>query len=554
MNSNVAIEYEVVEFLCEFQRVVMKEVEPFDYDNHHDSIQDLYENYWNKLTERYFKSEPWPEPVIVQDAFKSINVEMTDVFRILYTELYYRHVYASGQAKGNNEFGRLSFERYRSWENYVEFFNLIINTTEVPKWTLPSTWLWDIMDEFIYQFTQYRQFRSRMQHKSKEELDFLEQYGDNLWGIHSVLNVMHSIVDKSKIVQSLQAYQKQADEEDTEVEEIDSFGNNLMYKFFGYFSLIGLLRFHVLIGDYQLAIDSIKAIPTDLLYDLQDHEWFIMTHYYYAFALIMMRKYQTGIMMLQEALNFIERSNRSTQRQIKYKIDQQNKQVEQLYHLLSICVTLFPMKLDDSIEQKMNKKVGVDKLSRMQDGEEKAFDECYNYVCPKFVPLGSPPLDSKTALNFANGNLQKKVFMDEIRSQLQLPAIRRYLKLYTTMELPKLSSFLSKNDGFDGQPSETATLSYLMCCKVKMAMAAAENFDKTCPSTSKILAGRKKETELTASDENAPSVDFYVDGKMVHIADTKVEWTFGRNFMKLIHTYHKMEGDAKRVGKSVADA
>ena len=112
------------------------------------------------------------------------------------------------------------------------------------------------------------------------------------------------------------------------------------------------------------------------------------------------------------------------------------------------------------------------------------------------------------------------------------------------MELPKLTSFLSKNQDFSKEHStsmENATLSYLMTCKVKMALAGGEDFDKTCPSTSKILNAPepKRENEDEVVEENGPSVDFYVDGKMVHIADTAVEKTYGKSFLKLIDQYHK---------------
>merc|ERR1712038_2172502 len=110
---------------------------------------------------------------------------------------------------------------------------------------------------------------------------------------------------------------------------------------------------------------------------------------------------------------------------------------------------------------------------------------------------------------------------------------------------PKLSSFLSKNAGIAGPQqsfSESSTLCSLMCAKVKMAMAAGEDFDKTCPSVSKILDAPVIEVnEPMDADEHGPTVDFYVDGKMVHIADMKVEGTYGRHFIKLIETYSKME-------------
>lgn len=562
--QEVSMHEDVERFLIAFQNSIMYPDTTLEYDEQINDIQDHYENTWNKLSDKYYKGLLWPSADDVGNLFYQRDIEFTDEFRILYTELYYRHAYtALGSGKANqhaskpDQVRKMMYQRFNSWENYVEFFNLIINCKEVPRWTLPAQWLWDIMDEFIYQFGQYRQYRSKMGNKTPEEVDYLEQHGEALWAIHSVLNVLHSIVDKSAIVESLTIYTKSKNEGTAPDNiHIDEFGHSLMYKYLGYFSLIGLLRFHVLIGDYQLAVDSIKAIPIELLYDLNDNEWFITTHYYYSFALIMMKRYHEAIKRLQDGLNFIERNRAKTggNRVIQYKVDQQNKQIEQLYHILAIGCTMYPIKIDDSIEEAMRNKVGDDKLSRLNDGDQKVYEDIYGYVAPKFVPLGSPPLDSNKAVNFANANLQKKVFMDEVRSQLQLPAIRRYLKLYTTMELSKLTSFLSKSAGFTHEHSnntENATLSYLMCCKTKMALASGEDFNKTCPSTSKLvnMIDDEKREEWWTDDSTGPKVDFYVDGKMVHIADTEVEKTYGKSFMKLVDQYHKIETQVNNIGR-----
>jgi len=47
---------------------------------------------FNKLTDRFFKSSPWPEAETVAKV-----VHGDQLFLILYKELYYRHVYARVQ-------------------------------------------------------------------------------------------------------------------------------------------------------------------------------------------------------------------------------------------------------------------------------------------------------------------------------------------------------------------------------------------------------------------------------------------------------------------------
>lgn len=247
----------IINFLTDFQNAVMTDlatIPTYNIEEHYSKIKNLYEHEWNSLSEKFFKHEFWPSVEILEE----YGFEMDNVFRILYKELYYRHIYVKvGSTKPKDkehELGSMSYERFKSWQNYVDFFNLIINTESVPEWTLPSTWLWDIMDEFIYQFSQFRTFRSKLQSKQPEEIKFLEE--NELWGIHSVLNVLYSIVEKSCIIKSLRAAGLVAagkDEEESD-DEYNDFADSEMYKYLGYFSLIGLLKFHVLTGDHQLAI------------------------------------------------------------------------------------------------------------------------------------------------------------------------------------------------------------------------------------------------------------------------------------------------------------
>jgi translation initiation factor 3 subunit L len=241
--KNLNIPDEVESFLVQFQSSIIWPDDRLEYDEQINDIQDHYENTWNKLSDKHYKQSLWPKPDDVGSMLYQRDIDYTDEFRILYTELYYRHVYMRlGSGKANQhvgkpeEFRKMMYERFNSWENYVEFFNLIINCKEVPRWTLPAQWLWDIMDEFIYQFGQYRQYRSKMGNKTPEESEYLEQHGEALWAIHSVLNVLHSIVDKSAIVESLTIYTKSKDESKTSNSiHIDEFGHSLMYKYLGYF-------------------------------------------------------------------------------------------------------------------------------------------------------------------------------------------------------------------------------------------------------------------------------------------------------------------------------
>jgi hypothetical protein len=55
----------------------------------------------------------------------------------------------------------------------------------------------------VYQFQSFAQFRARIQKKTPEELEVLHSQS-KVWNVLCVLNVLHSLVDKSKIKRQLE--------------------------------------------------------------------------------------------------------------------------------------------------------------------------------------------------------------------------------------------------------------------------------------------------------------------------------------------------------------
>ena len=78
---------------------------------------------------------------------------------------------------------------------------------------LPEQWLWDIIDEFIYQYQAFCVWRSKVKSKTDEEIVLLSEESQ-VWSSYSVLNVLYSLIQKSKINEHIIALQegKSADE------------------------------------------------------------------------------------------------------------------------------------------------------------------------------------------------------------------------------------------------------------------------------------------------------------------------------------------------------
>lgn len=224
------------------------------------------------------------------------------------------------------------------------------------------------------------------------------------------------------------------------------YGSRPLYRMLGYFSIIGLLRVHCLLGDFSLALKTLDDI------ELNKKAMFarvmaahFTTYYYVGFCYMMMRRYADAIRMFSHILVYVSRT-KNFQQQGKngpQGFDAVGKKNDQMYALVAICVALHPTKLDDTIHAALRDKYG-DALARLQRGGPDAlplFEELFRAACPKFI-APTPPDFAAPALNVDPVDHHAAVFMDEVRCTMFCPTVKSYLKLYTTMDLNKLASFL----------------------------------------------------------------------------------------------------------------
>lgn len=158
-----------------------------------------------------------------------------------------------------------------------------------------------------------------------------------------------------------------------------------------------------------------------------------------------------------------------------------------MHALLAIALTMYPMRIDESIHLQLREKYG-DKMLRMQKGDAQVYEELFSYACPKFLSPVVPNYDNVHPNYHKEPFLQQlKVFADEVQQQAQLSTIRSFLKLYTTMPVAKLAGFLDL--------TEQEFRIQLLVFKHKM---------KNLVWTSGISA-------LDGEFQSASEVDFYID-------------------------------------------
>eukprot|EP01112_Ceratiomyxa_fruticulosa_P003280 TRINITY_DN1364_c0_g1_i2.p1 TRINITY_DN1364_c0_g1~~TRINITY_DN1364_c0_g1_i2.p1 ORF type:complete len:639 (+),score=130.75 TRINITY_DN1364_c0_g1_i2:186-2102(+) len=486
-------------------------------------IHSVYESTWNKLTEKFFKSTPWTP---VEQIASLVGDDR--VFLTLYKELYYRHIYSKLNPNIQN--------RIDSWRTYQELFNYFILSPNPVDLELPNQWLWDIIDEFVYQYQSFCQSRSKNKGKA-DERRILADHPD-VWSTQKVLYYLHALINKSRILNTLERenqirYNKVNPET---LPPLDDFQKHSLYRMLGYFSIIGLVRLHCMLGDYHLALKTLEPI------DLTNKKGLftrvtachITLYYYLSFAYLMMRRYVDTIKSLITILLYISRTKQYHTR--SYQYESMMKKNDQMYALLAIGVALCPQRIDENVHSLLREKYG-DHLNKMQRGEESGFNtfrDLFSFACPKFVLPTIPDTgdedNGKEALHH-----QQKLFLQEVVQQSPIPIIRSYLKLYSTISIEKLVSFLQEppkeGEPEVKQPDEDDVRSFLACFKHKSHNLVWSPVQNTYTPP---LSGRV----LSSSD-----VDFYVDTDMVTIVDSKVVRRYGDFFIRHINKFEDILKD-----------
>ncbi|KAG6376727.1 RNA polymerase I-associated factor PAF67-domain-containing protein [Boletus reticuloceps] len=515
----------VKRFIVHFHQAVL--------DNNLPEITLAYESGWNRLTEKFYAKTEWPEAEIIAPL-----VNDDQIFLVLYRELYYRHVYSRLQPNID--------DRFHSYENSCELFNYLLNSEGPVPLSLPAQWLWDIIDEFIYQFQSFALFRSRPATKTDDELTMLaSEGGAQAWSSYSVLNVLYSLIQKSHVNEWLKA--RAEGKTDEEIEHIaGEYGTRPLYRQLGYFSLIGLLRVHVLLGDFTLALKIMEQVGLGLGVGQKapftaPTAAHVSTAYHAGVCYLMLRRVTDAARVFTGCLNWVMRARQYHMR--SYQYDQINKTADRMYALLALCNTLAPTRLDDNVMNIVRERYG-DQLARMGRGEEglSTFEEIFLYACPKFITANGPPYNDRTTLALllnpptpsspSSPSAQNNPTSDPTHRHMRaitahflsltpVPVLRSLLKLYTSLDSRKLAGFL------DAGVDEEEVLSWMMVMKnagrsigrVNIATGADKDEEKgTSGPSSSNGAGSVLDGEwMSISDLN-----FVIDENMIHIAESTV--------------------------------
>jgi translation initiation factor 3 subunit L len=392
--------------------------------------------------------------------------------------------------------------KFASYDNYCSLFHYILNSDGPVDLEVPNYyWAWDVIDEFIYQFESFCRYRNRVaREKPTEEEATVLRENPNTWGCYSVLNVLYSLIQRSQINEQLAAQKRNEDP----MAVAGEYGNRPLYRMLGYFSIIGLLRVHCLLGDFSLALKTLDDIEMNkkamFARVMAAH---LNTYYYVGFSYMMMRRYADAVRMFSHILVYVSRTKNFQKGSNSY--DAIAKKTEQMYALIAMCVSFSPVRLDDTIHTALREKYG-EKFARLQRGGLEAlplYEELFKASAPKFISPTPPDFDNPS-LNIDPLDHHLAIFMDEVKNTLYNPTVKSYLKLYSTMDLKKLAGFL------EVQPEELRI--WLLVNKQRSRQIRNSE-------------GGLLEGELVNNSE----LDYAIEGDLIHISEAKqgrrlVDW------------------------------
>uniref|UniRef100_A0A6U3CZR8 Eukaryotic translation initiation factor 3 subunit L n=1 Tax=Lotharella globosa TaxID=91324 RepID=A0A6U3CZR8_9EUKA len=482
------------EFILQLNKAIM-------HKNIYD-IQTLYEHDFERQTTKFYKTTPWPSVGAIEQL-----VGKDENFLILYQQLYYRHLYGRKPAVGLEN-------QLLSYQNYLDLFNIILGLrTEAPEFEIPGVWLWDIIDEFVYQFSAFHAFRSKVQARespesTKEDRDLLAQR-PHAWSAQTVVVFLKYLAKKGKIPHAGEAGKP-----------------HILFETLSVYASIGMLRVNCIMGDYTGGIENLRDIDV-----LGKHEQVMVPaahaslHYHLAFAYLMTRRYAECVKCAVDGLTYLSRNKALIPR--TYQQNNINKMQEQMFGILALATSLVPQRLEESLASGVQDRF-ASQMQQMRKMDVDAYRQIFEAVCPKFIPMCMEPAGNNPPEDPLD--LQLAVFLDEVRAIFRVPDIYSYLKMCTAINVDRLTSFLGEKDG-----SLARKLLYLKH-KTQSGSLYTENKKKAEKRPEGVPQPRSKEA-------SSSEMQFVVSEEMVHVTEKRQVKQHADFFIREIMRYEYIVAD-----------
>ena len=398
---------------------------------------------------QYFSNTPWPAPHTIASECNG-----DPLFLAIYRELTHRHWHAVSRPSVQ--------DRIEGWDVYRELFDEILMDAEDggaslqnPKFFLTAEWVFDILNEFVYQFQGFCQFRTALHnsatkhgilgpldgngmptivtgtkkapHHVVENTQTMQASGDAPWAVETVLHYLHRLVAIGT----------------------DPKCTAPAYQYLGIFASVSLSRLECLLSDFNASLAAMAPLFSGVSIQKADMEQpqsamqavhsvlpaHVSLTYHAAISFVLLRRYKDAVVILNDLCATLQRGFKTGELKRRADSDQLFKNYDRLIALLALCTALCPAAVvDEALLRTLRDKHGA-QISRHD------YADLYAACAPKYV---SPNLPSfvQDAAPMANAyQHQVAVTLKEWNPQASFHQLRSYLKLYTSIPVSKVEAF-----------------------------------------------------------------------------------------------------------------
>lgn len=333
-------------------------------------IASYVERGWRDMSKRFFGERPWPPAAAVAPLVKN-----DATFMGLYKVLASKHALS---VAGGADRGTLLRLHLDAWAAYVDWFAV----AESGELELPSNAVFDLLNEFVYQFTTFHELRDG-DASNKEEGEGGEAGAapaaaggmDGLdagalaaaWPLPGLMCMLQSLVDRADLPSTLAALPS----------GVHPTGFRALA---GYFAAVVLCRLHTKTGDYAAAVEVVR--PLNLLAGEGLYVRLPRAHinlpYYAAFSLMMARRFDEALRLLSRTLLFFQRTARILDGDAnsgggdnggRGASSYMKRQADKMLALLAVCAVVLPGSggIDEPVRKALRERYG-DRMERIGAG------------------------------------------------------------------------------------------------------------------------------------------------------------------------------------------
>lgn len=385
-----------------------------------EEVQKLYEVKLKEITDKYFAQSTWPEAKVI-----AADVYNDEFFLALYSEMTTRHITTKLKPQLSHHIA--------SWANYKKLFDLVA-AAKSEDFYITTQWVYDIMQEFAYQFQGFCQYRG-LAH-SAEVTKQLQAHRD-AWTLPEVMALLDKLIAAGALDQA---------QGPLVVNQAP------VLQQFAYFATIEKARLLCLLGDHAASLATIASLRLDRA----DAQLFsalpichFNVHYHVGVSNMMLQRFHDALDAFSEAVLFVLRilkpgAGATLRPGVPAALQRMLDKALTLAAILLVVTPSYPA--EDALREAAEAKLG-DKMRRLREGDREVASEMFEAACPKFisavVPDYAAPAAAAGSAVFAQ---QSAAIVAEVLQHVPFLKLRSFLSMYASVDLSKLARFMDLSE------------------------------------------------------------------------------------------------------------